>query len=87
MKEAAGDRDVAGLGGADVRRFLGASLVDELRNHLVPIFPVGGTRHFDALGGKYVGLEPASADVAAGFTHVTYRPAHEQNGRGLQGSA
>jgi dihydrofolate reductase len=73
-KKAAGDRDVAILGGADViRQFLSAGLVDELRVHVVPVFLVSGTRLFDGLRNWDLGLEPATAEVSAGVTHLIYR--------------
>jgi dihydrofolate reductase len=75
-KEVAGDRDVVILGGAEViRQFLSAVLVDEFRVHVVPIFLGSGTRLFDGLRSRDLGLEPATAEVSAGVTHLIYRKA------------
>jgi dihydrofolate reductase len=55
-RAAAGDRDVAVAGGADViQQALSAGLVDELRLHVAPTLLGGGTRLFDE--GRAVGLE------------------------------
>jgi dihydrofolate reductase len=71
-REAAGDKDVAIGGGADVfQQYLRAGLVDELTIHLVPLLLGGGKRLFEDLEG--VELEPASVTSSPAVTHLSYR--------------
>ncbi len=73
-KEAAGGKDVAVLGGADViRQCAEAGLLDELRLHLAHLLLGGGTRLFSRLDPKRVTLERASVIDAPGVTHLTFR--------------
>ena len=74
-REAAGDKDVAIGGGADVaRQYLNAGLVDELLIHLIPVFLGGGVRLFAALdsgGGK---LEQTQViESPSGVAHLRYQ--------------
>lgn len=72
--EAAGGRDVALGGGADVaQQYLKAGLIDELEIHLVPVLLGDGVRLFDDLGGAEIGLECTRAVEAPGITHLSYR--------------
>lgn len=72
-KEAAGDRDVIVMGGADVdRQFLNAGLVDEIRLHLAPIMLGGGTALFAGVSPD-LRLVPSEATSSPLATHVTYR--------------
>ena len=71
-RAAAGDRDVAIAGGADVaQQFLRSGAVDELRLHVAPVFLGGGTRLFDGL--PPTGLELARVSESSGVTHLDYR--------------
>jgi dihydrofolate reductase len=73
-KEAAGGKDVALGGGADVaQQYLAAGLIDELDLNVVPILLGGGTRLFDNLAGADIGLEQVRALDAPGVTHIKYR--------------
>ena len=73
-KEAAGGKDVAVLGGADViRQFAEAGLLDELRLHLAHVLLGDGTRLFDRIDPKRVTLERTRVVDAPGVTHVTFR--------------
>lgn len=71
-REAAGDGDVAVLGGATtINEYLTAGLLDELRLHIVPITLGAGTRLFE--GVPPLNLEQVKSRAATGVTHVTYR--------------
>jgi dihydrofolate reductase len=73
---AAGGKDVALAGGADVaQQYLTAGLIDELRLSVVPVLLGGGTRLFDDGAGAGVGLEQVQAVEAPGVTHLVYRRA------------
>jgi len=74
-RAAAGDKDVAVGGGANVvQQYLKAGLLDELRIHVVPIFLGDGVRLFENhLGESQAKLECARVVDAPGVTHVKYR--------------
>jgi dihydrofolate reductase len=75
-REAAGDRDVAVAGGADVaRQYLGAGLLDEIQIHLAPVLLGGGTRLFENdLGRPPPELERTRAIASpSGAAHLAYR--------------
>ncbi len=73
-KEAAGGKDVALGGGADVaQQYLNAGLIDELQIHLIPVLLGEGARLFDELEPAKVGLECTRAIHAPGVTHIKYR--------------
>ncbi|HEY1451512.1 MAG TPA: dihydrofolate reductase family protein [Solirubrobacteraceae bacterium] len=73
---AAGGKDVALAGGADVaQQYLTAGLIDELRLSVVPVLLGGGTRLFDDGAGAGVGREQVQAVEAPGVTHLVYRRA------------
>ncbi len=73
-RAAAGERDIAIGGGANVaQQFLRAGLVDEIQIHLVPVLLGEGTRLFDPLEGLNVQLEITRVLEAAGVTHLRYR--------------
>ena len=72
-KAAAGGKDVAVWGGAEViNQYLAAGLLDELELHLVPILLGGGARLFEGLGDADVRLEQVRAIEAPGVTHLKY---------------
>ena len=73
-KRAAGGKDVALGGGADVaQQYLAAGLIDELDLNLVPVLLGGGRRLFDNLAGSDIALEQVRAIEAPGVTHIKYR--------------
>lgn len=73
-RDAAGGKDVALAGGANVaQQFLAAGLIDEMTIHLVPVLLRAGARLFDGLGGADAGLECVRAIEAPAVTHLTYR--------------
>jgi dihydrofolate reductase len=73
-REAAGGKDVALGGGANVaQQYLKAGLIDEMQIHVVPVLLGDGARLFDNLEGAEVGLECTRAIEAPGVTHLTYR--------------
>jgi dihydrofolate reductase len=72
--KAAGGRDVALGGGADVaQQYLKAGSIDELQIHLVPVLLGDGIRLFDGLGDADIALDCVEVVEAPGVTHLTYR--------------
>ncbi|HST34849.1 MAG TPA: dihydrofolate reductase family protein [Solirubrobacteraceae bacterium] len=72
--EAAGGKDVALAGGADVaRQYLSAGLIDELRLSVAPVLLGSGARLFDGGAGAGAALEQVQAVQAPGVTHLIYR--------------
>ena len=73
-REAAGGKDVALAGGANIaQQYLQAGLIDEMELHVVPVLLGGGARLFDNLEGAKVALECTRVVEAPGVTHLTYR--------------
>jgi dihydrofolate reductase len=71
-RAAAGDGNVAVMGGADVvRQAVRQGLVAQLRVHIAPVLLGAGTRLFD--GGPPQELIQERAQASAHATHVTYR--------------
>jgi dihydrofolate reductase len=71
-RRAAGGRDVALAGGADVaRQYLTAGLVDEMELHVVPILLGGGERLFDGVADLH-DLRPVRTVAAADVTHLKF---------------
>ncbi len=71
-RQAAGGRDVALAGGANVaRQFLEAGAVDEMEIHLVPMLLGRGERLFDGLTGLN-GLELVRTVAAPNVTHLKF---------------
>jgi dihydrofolate reductase len=71
-KEAAGDRNVAIVGGANtVNQYLEARLVDELWLHIVPVTIGEGTRLFE--GVPNLKLEPLEISGTSAVTHIRYK--------------
>ena len=77
-RAAAGDRDVAISGGAEVaQQYLRAGLVDEMHLHVVPVFLGSGRRLFDG----HVANAPARlertrvVESPSGVVHLSYRAA------------
>lgn len=73
-REAAGGKDVALSGGANVaQQYLKAGLIDQMQIHVVPVLLGDGARLFDNLEGAEIGLECKRVVEAPGVTHLTYR--------------
>ncbi len=73
-RAAAGDKDVAVGGGADVvQQYLRAGRLDEIQIHLVPVFLGAGTRLFEGLPADEVRLEPERVVDSPTVTHIKYR--------------
>jgi dihydrofolate reductase len=70
-RAAAGDKDVALMGGGVVTAALNAGLVDELVLHQVPILLGGGRPFFQSLH-RHVRLRLVEAVPAPGVTHLHY---------------
>lgn len=71
-KEAAGDRDVKIMGGANtVNQYLAAGLVDELWLHIVPATIGEGSRLFEGVSG--LKLEAVEVTGTAVVTHIRYK--------------
>lgn len=69
---AAGDRDVAVMGGGVVTAALRAGLLDEVTLHQVPVLLGSGRRFFQELP-AHIALSLAEAVPAPGVTHLRYR--------------
>jgi dihydrofolate reductase len=73
-RRAAGDRDIALGGGADVaQQYLDAGLLDELQIHLAPVLLGGGVRLFEDLDPERVRFEPTRVIHSPAVTHLRYR--------------
>jgi dihydrofolate reductase len=73
-RAAAGDKDIAIAGGADVvQQCLTAGLVDEFQIPVAPLFLGDGVRLFDQLGAKQPKLEGISLSRSPAVTHLKYR--------------
>ena len=73
-KAAAGDQDVAVMGGAHIgQQYIAAGLVDEISIHLVPGLFGDGTRMFEHLGGEHIQLETAGVIETPEATHLRFR--------------
>lgn len=73
-RAAAGDRDVAVAGGADIaQQSLRAGLLDEMQLHIAPLFLGGGVRLFDNLGERRPVVEVTRVVDSPAVAHVRYR--------------
>jgi dihydrofolate reductase len=73
-REAAGDRYVTVMGGAETgQQYLRAGLVDELSIHLVPVLLGDGTRIFENLGDRQIVMDNAHAMQTPAATHLRFR--------------
>jgi len=71
-KEAAGDKDVKIMGGANtINQYLAAGLIDELWLHILPVTVGKGTRLFD--GVPSLKLEPIEISGTDVVTHIRYK--------------
>lgn len=72
-RQAAGDKDVTIMGGADViRQALRAGIVDELSISIAPIVLGAGKRLFEGFDASLM-LEPIQVLTSPFATHITYR--------------
>jgi dihydrofolate reductase len=70
-KEAAGDRNVKIMGGANtVNQYLAAGLIDELWLHIVPVTIGAGARLFEGI--PNLKLEPMEISGTSVVTHIRY---------------
>lgn len=73
-RAAAGSKDVAIAGGADVaQQYLNAGLLDELQVHVAPVLLGGGVRLFDRLDVDRITLEPVRVTGSPVVAHLRYR--------------
>jgi dihydrofolate reductase len=73
-RAAAGERDVAIGGGADVaQQYLAAGLIDELQLNVAPVLLGSGARLFKGGAGAGLELEPTLVVETADVTHLRYR--------------
>lgn len=71
-KEAAGNRNVKIMGGANtVNQYLAADLIDELWLHIVPVTVGAGTRLFE--GVPNLSLQPVELSGTSLVTHIRYK--------------
>jgi dihydrofolate reductase len=71
---AAGDADVAVMGGPELgRQYLAKGLLDEIGIHIIPILFGSGTPMFSDRIGDHIDLEVAEIVSAPSATHVRYR--------------
>ncbi|HLV99507.1 MAG TPA: dihydrofolate reductase family protein [Ktedonobacterales bacterium] len=71
-KAAAGERNVAIMGGAQtINQYLAAGLIDELWLHIVPVTVGSGARLFEHVPNLH--LEPLEVSGTALVTHIRYR--------------
>jgi dihydrofolate reductase len=73
-RAAAGEKDVAVAGGADVaQQYLAAGQLDELHLHIAPLLLGGGVRLFGEPGAGATSLERIRVVESPAVTHVGYR--------------
>lgn len=73
-EQAAGNKDVAVIGGASVaRQCLAAGLLDEIQIHLASVLLGQGIRLIDDLDERQVSLEQTRVLEAPGVTHLRYQ--------------
>jgi dihydrofolate reductase len=71
-QRAAGNKDVALAGGADIaRQYLTAGLIDEMQLHLVPVLLGAGERLFEGVK-DLRGLQPVRTVAASNVTHLKF---------------
>lgn len=72
-RAAAGDADVAVMGGPLGQQYLAQGLVDEIGVHVAPVLFGAGTRMFGDLVGGHIALEVVEIVPAPSATHLRYR--------------
>lgn len=76
-KEAAGDRNVRIMGGANtINQYLAARLIEELWIHIVPVTVGAGSRLFEGVQG--LKLEPIEVSGTSIVTHIRYKVLNER---------
>jgi dihydrofolate reductase len=80
-RAAAGDKNVAVAGGANVvQQSLRAGLLDELQIHVAPVLLGEGARLFDDLGQQQIELEVTSVVQSPAVAHLRYLVAKPETG-------
>ena len=73
-REAAGDRNVIVMGGADLlRQYLDLGVVDEITLTIAPILLGGGKRLFEGIGRTDLAFERTAVVESPFATHIRYR--------------
>ena len=73
-QEAAGDKDISVMGGANIaQQFIKAGLLDEISIHLVPVLFGSGTRLIENLGSEHVQLETTEVVETKEAIHLRFR--------------
>jgi dihydrofolate reductase len=73
-RRAAGDRDVAIGGGADVaQQYVRAGLVDEIQVHVAPLLLGDGARLFESMDGRQTAYESVRVIHSPAASHYRYR--------------
>ena len=73
-QKAAGDKDIAIMGGANIaQQFLKAGLIDEISLHVAPVIFGSGTQLFENLGNEHIRLETPEVIETAESTHLRFR--------------
>jgi dihydrofolate reductase len=72
-RAAAGEKNVAVMGGELTQELLRLGLIDELHIHMIPLLLGDGLRLFDNLDGKQTMLELVETTPSAEVTHLVYR--------------
>jgi dihydrofolate reductase len=73
-KKAAGDKDVAIMGGANIAaQFVKLDLVDEISVHVVPVLFGSGIRLFEHLGSEHIPLETVEVIETKEAIHLRFR--------------
>lgn len=72
-RAAAGEKNVAVMGGEITQELIRSGLIDELHIHMIPLLLGGGLRLFDNLDRKRIELELVEATPSEQVTHLVYR--------------
>lgn len=73
-RNAAGDKDIALGGGADVaQQCLKAGLIDEMEIHVVPVLLGDGARLFDNIDGRQTAYDCVRVVASPSVSHFKYR--------------
>jgi len=73
-RKAAGGKDIALGGGADVaQQYLRAGLIDEMEIHVVPLLLGDGARLFDNMNGRQTAYECVRVVSSPSVSHLKYR--------------
>lgn len=72
-RAAAGEKNVAVMGGEITQELIRLGLIDELHIHMIPLLLGDGLRLFDNLGRKQIEFGLAETTPSAEVTHLIYR--------------